>query len=418
MKMGSKDSYICYIPKPPVSTPPRQEDQSEPDVTPARSWSLLQPLSGTCIYHRQGWFTYSYCHNKEIRQFRELAQSVSRLPGPSIHLILRIILAFKVLQSAFSEARSSGPSLGPLSGTYQPEEDPEWESYTLGRAPRSPEDTGADLTVAERNAQAANLELARNAGSRYLVQRWGDGTICDKTGKPREVEVQFHCSMVMTDHILFVKEAKTCSYVLVIHTPRLCAEPGFKSRRDSGEETVIRCREVVDALPSDKGAMPKIISDQPFKFARPKTVLPPPQPKEKPSSSSPSSGGSPSKDDLVNQILRNALESILSGGSQGTEANHDSTDALKEAIEAGEVIVEFVDDPEVDPQSQRIVEALRAAGLDVRGEAVVAKKSGMKASPNDKDSKPKSEGDEKEGSRSQPKAKGRLQKILQEHLEL
>lgn len=44
--------------------------------------------------------------------------------------------------------------------------------------------------MAEQNAQAANLELARTAGSRYLVQRWGDGTICDKTNAPREVEVQ------------------------------------------------------------------------------------------------------------------------------------------------------------------------------------------------------------------------------------
>ena len=49
---------------------------------------------------------------------------------------------------------------------------------------------GADLTIAERSAIAANLELARGAGSRYLVQRWGDGTLCDKTGRKREVEVQ------------------------------------------------------------------------------------------------------------------------------------------------------------------------------------------------------------------------------------
>jgi protein OS-9 len=47
-----------------------------------------------------------------------------------------------------------------------------------------------DLTVAQESAVAANLELAREAGSRYLVQRWGDGEICDKTGKRREVEVQ------------------------------------------------------------------------------------------------------------------------------------------------------------------------------------------------------------------------------------
>ena len=59
----------------------------------------------------------------------------------------------------------------------------------MGRAPPNPEPS-VDLTVAEQNAQTANLELARGAGSRYLVQKWGDGTICDKTGKNREVEVQ------------------------------------------------------------------------------------------------------------------------------------------------------------------------------------------------------------------------------------
>lgn len=35
--------------------------------------------------HRQGWFTYSYCHNDQIRQFRELQQTQSHIPGnPSI----------------------------------------------------------------------------------------------------------------------------------------------------------------------------------------------------------------------------------------------------------------------------------------------------------------------------------------------
>lgn len=42
---------------------------------------------------------------------------------------------------------------------------------------------------------AAKLEVARGAGSRYLVQRWGDGTVCDKTGKRREIEVQVCLSL-------------------------------------------------------------------------------------------------------------------------------------------------------------------------------------------------------------------------------
>ena len=65
---------------------------------------------------------------------------------------------------------------------------PKWEAYTLGRAPPTL-DAGAELTTAEA-AAAANLELARGAGSRYLVQRWGDGTFCDKMGRKRDVEVQ------------------------------------------------------------------------------------------------------------------------------------------------------------------------------------------------------------------------------------
>jgi protein OS-9 len=148
--MGSKDSYICYIPKAPDAPSTRQEEaEAEADATPARSWSLLQPLSGTCIYvrplfsicglgfhisitsqHRQGWFTYSYCHNEQIRQFREQAQSVSRLPGPLSHpsnysrlkfdtdgpprfipsfsAVYHSFSAFRAFQFTFSRAQSPG----------------------------------------------------------------------------------------------------------------------------------------------------------------------------------------------------------------------------------------------------------------------------------------------------------------------
>ncbi|TFK29853.1 hypothetical protein FA15DRAFT_663134 [Coprinopsis marcescibilis] len=364
MRMGPKDSYLCLIPKPSESASSRQHEDSDSDPTPARSWSLLQPLSGTCLYHRQGWFTYSYCHNKEIRQFKELAQPQARLPG-----------------------------------TYRPEEDPEWESYTLGLAPRSEEEPVADLTVAERNAQAANLELARNAGSRYLVQRWGDGTMCDKTGKPREVEVQFHCSMVMTDHILFVKETKTCSYVLVIHTPRLCGEPGFKSRRDSGEETPIRCREVVDTLPSIDGQhhqWPRGLptGDTPMKLGRRKTVLPSPQPAVASSRQSSSQGNeeeSPSTEktqeqQLYDELIQKTLDIIManSGGGQqdGGPAVGAITGSKRRAanayVEDGDIIVEYLDEDDLEEGSEtskRIVEALRAAGHEVRTERVDSKGS-------------------------------------------
>ncbi|KAK2466989.1 hypothetical protein APHAL10511_001247 [Amanita phalloides] len=281
LKIGPHDSYICLIPSPPQVDPAAADDRSTTDISPARSWSLLQPLTGSCLYHRQGWFTYSYCHNNEIRQFRELNYA----------------------------------------GATKPEEDPEFESYILGKAP-SKSESGVDLTVTEQNANAVNLELARSAGSRYLVQRWGDGTVCDKTKKSREVEVQFHCSMTMTDTILFVKEAKTCSYVLVIHTPRLCGEPGFKSRLDSNDEAQIHCREIVSGtLPESEATTsadasatsafdanvgqagsPLSVADYPFKMVRTKAVQPPSVTKQESESQ---------KDKVYQELLRKTLEALF-----------------------------------------------------------------------------------------------------------
>lgn len=51
MRMGHNDSYLCLIPKaldPPVSTTP----EPELDISPAHSWSLLEPLNGNCLYVR------------------------------------------------------------------------------------------------------------------------------------------------------------------------------------------------------------------------------------------------------------------------------------------------------------------------------------------------------------------------------
>ncbi|OAX43539.1 hypothetical protein K503DRAFT_765756 [Rhizopogon vinicolor AM-OR11-026] len=210
MKMGSDNEFICLIP-PSRDTPVPAQENIDHDAILSNGWSLLEPLSGKCLYHRQTWFTYSYCHNQDIRQFKELAHTQ---PRPA--------------------------------GAYEPTEDPEWESFTLGRAP-SVGEPGADIVTTDHHAQVANLEVAHGPGSRYLVQRWGDGTFCEKTGKPREVEVQFHCSMTMTDSILLVREAKTCSYVLIVQTPRLCGEPGFKSRAELPEQTFIRCRQIINS---------------------------------------------------------------------------------------------------------------------------------------------------------------------------
>ncbi|KAG6814314.1 hypothetical protein H0H92_013439 [Tricholoma furcatifolium] len=248
-------------------------------------------------------------------------------------------------------------------GHRAPQEDPEWESYTLGRAPQP----GADLTLAEQNAQA-NLELAQSSGSLYLVQRWSDGTLCDKTRKPREVEVQFHCSMTMTDTILFVKEAKTCSYVLVINTPRLCGEPGFKSYRDTSDENPIRCREIVDPLESGNPAdipddVPDML-DYPIKLSRRKQYLPPAPAKVA------SEAAADSSETAYNELLLKAIESLT---------GKDSTVALREITTDGDAVVfELVEEFDMTDDQilamENLEETLRAAGFDVMGPAAKGKK--------------------------------------------
>lgn len=59
--------------------------------------------------------------------------------------------------------------------------------------------------------------------------------------------------MTVTDTILFIKETTTCHYVLVIQTPRLCGDPAFRSRRDSQEQSTIRCREIIQSAYELKG---------------------------------------------------------------------------------------------------------------------------------------------------------------------
>ncbi|KII88615.1 hypothetical protein PLICRDRAFT_698972 [Plicaturopsis crispa FD-325 SS-3] len=346
MKLGPKAAYICFVP-PPLETPPEEED-NDANLTPALGWSLLQPLSGTCLYHRQGWFTYSYCHNQEIRQFRELP--LSHLPA----------------------------------GGYQPEEDPDWESYTLGRAPPTPE-PGAELTVAEQTALAANLELARGAGSRYLVQRWGDGSICDKNGRKREVEVQFHCSMTMTDTILFVKEAKTCSYVLVVHTPRLCAAPGFKSRLDAREEARIRCREIVPhAAVGGQGELPE--SDHPVRLPK-KAVLPgkegglpakeaSPPTEEKEGKGKEEDGKKEGKDDTKKikgtgaDALRRALSALMGREDGAVVVELDPSDFAEFGLEEEEFVIgtEGFISPELAAALSKAGLPVRDGGEDVDGE--------------------------------------------------
>ena len=164
--------------------------------------ALLEPLKGTCLYLTQGWFTcewYSkvidmianlsnssdaFCHGSEIRQFHAIP-----INNPN------------------------GPHLA---------EDHTQDSYTLGQfTNRVIADEGLVDTKKARalgslreildsddkeNAQNVGNKLSQNSWEasqigdqkRYLVQRWTGGTLCDKTGVDRRVEVQVSiCAFTM-----------------------------------------------------------------------------------------------------------------------------------------------------------------------------------------------------------------------------
>jgi protein OS-9 len=385
MKMGAKSSYLCYVPQPPES-PPQPPEPSETEPSALHSWSLLQPLSGSCLYYRHDWFTYSYCHNHEIRQFKERPQSI----------------------------------LSRISGAREPEEDQNYHSYTLGKAPSAPE-PGADLTVAEQNSIAANIALAKEAGSRYLVQKWGDGTVCDKTGKNREVEVQFHCSMASADTILLVKELKTCSYLVVINTPRLCGEPGFLSPRDVNESALIRCREVVSSIDSSPENEKLGITDSDSESSHPSTFVPaervisPPPP---PSTKGSKSGNTLQKllDTLIAQqggklpqgLDLSATKLIVENVAEDGTLTYEFLDEIPEDLEiyGDSDILEIVREGEEGDEAnggddQRLAKILKAIGHDVRGEIHNSRKGKTPPKKDDAQGKERVKGQGKEKPKGQ-----------------
>lgn len=57
-------------------------------------------------------------------------------------------------------------------------------------------------------------------------------------------DLQYHCAETGKERVSLIKEVTTCNYVLVIETPRLCAEPAFLPVKQDAENYVT-CRKIV-----------------------------------------------------------------------------------------------------------------------------------------------------------------------------
>ena len=255
--------------------------------------------------------------------------------------------------------------------------------------------------------------------------------------------------MTTTDSILFVKETKTCHYVLVVNTPRLCGEPGFKSRIDQREEALVRCREVVDVLPAERVAIPE--ADHPIKLPPrgPKRVPPPPpidggaaQPDGAPAAADDDDeyddDDHPHGEDLDDAdgpvdhtaVIRRTLERLLERdnilGDEGAPR------VVVEELDDGEMVIEFFSEVELDedtledgggaegeqagparaggaPDNKAIVEALRKAGYELFSDKGKTKPKARSSPPSQQQQQQQQPKGKAKSRRGSPVARGRHQ---------
>jgi protein OS-9 len=215
-------TYLCSI---PVLAPPSAPNQTATDLAKAEEarelarasvagWEIMNTLDGHCLYFMSGWWSYSFCYNKEIVQFHALPNGL----------------------------KSGAP----------PVRDPQSAEYVLGRVHYDTHQSrpqqqqhGTDGGIKELPAPP-NSELAAKDNQRYLVQRLDGGTLCDLTGRDRTIEVQYHCHPgIPGDRIGWIKEVTTCTYLMVVQTPRLCADVAFLPPKE-GRAHPITCQPVGD----------------------------------------------------------------------------------------------------------------------------------------------------------------------------
>ncbi|KAI7876309.1 uncharacterized protein EV154DRAFT_451555 [Mucor mucedo] len=168
----------------------KEETEQDIQATIDRGVALLAPLSKNCIRffaNTHQYWAYEYCHNQYVRQFH-----VERTHDGKV------------------------------------EKEQETASFYLGIHP------GAETKTVMRKV----------GDKRYLVQEWTNGSNCDLTGEPRQVEVQFHCDKHGQDFVSSFVEVSTCHYQIVVSTPRLCEEMNL-SHKHHAESHVIECKPIV-----------------------------------------------------------------------------------------------------------------------------------------------------------------------------
>lgn len=223
----SPHRYLCSIPAIEPSLPENQtanelakkEEARELSRAASKGWELLNKLEDSCLYFMSGWWSYSFCKNREIVQFHAMTATANGQP---------------------------------------PRRDPHTAEFVLGRVPTIPATAERQKKRVSGDAPPMPAELQVKGDQRYLVQRLEGGTVCDLTGRARTVEVQYHCVPGMkNDRIGWIKEVTICAYVMIVNTPRLCNDVAFLPPQET-RANPISCQLISDG----NGAMPPLLDPQ------------------------------------------------------------------------------------------------------------------------------------------------------------
>lgn len=222
----------------------KAEETREVERAAARGWELMGGLEGKCLFYQSGWWSYTFCYNGDVIQFHALPPQSGASPvrDPSAP---EYVLGRSLPQTADGSGGNAknGGAGGRRSG------------FDIDAANREDQAVLQQNSGTSKHTPAGITEMVVKGDQRYLVQRLDSGTICDLTNRPRTIEIQYHCAPGTTvDRVNWIKEVTTCTYLMMVQTPRLCEDSAFRPPKPVRSHP-ITCRRVVTSAEEARGLL-------------------------------------------------------------------------------------------------------------------------------------------------------------------
>ncbi|OBT80398.1 hypothetical protein VF21_00773 [Pseudogymnoascus sp. 05NY08] len=232
--------HLCSIPRPPteernLTSEALHKASLALELSRANDhgWELLAPLGKSCLYYTSGWWSYKFCYNDSITQFHAAPPQPGRPQFPPVR-----------------DPRTPQFVLGRAKKIPGQDSKTHGKFYDDGSSEKAEGGSDIELRGSQEEEGSEFYEddeikgvLQDNGDNRYLAQKMKSGTLCDLTMRPREIEIQYHCGTTGVDRVQWIKEVTTCSYLMVVHTPRLCKDVAFQPQTQA-ETLEILCKPI------------------------------------------------------------------------------------------------------------------------------------------------------------------------------